>query len=110
MSVGASPKPHAISPARSWSASSCGPHGRLICSKKPGASTNCVPVSATPKKAWNEIVAKRMRSSIVGDHFGGPGSMPMSTQVKRYPVRKKWASMSRCPEWVVSATSNSGDQ
>ena len=33
-----------------------GPHGRLICPKKSGASSCSEPVSATPKNAWNEIV------------------------------------------------------
>ena len=105
--VGASPNPQAISPARCWSASGSGPHGRLICPKKSGASRVSLPVSATPKNAWNEIVAKRMTSSISGDQRGGPGSMPMSTQTNRYPVSRKWAIISRCPVWVVSDSSNS---
>ena len=106
MSVGASPTPHAISPARCWSARGSGPQGRLSWRKKSGASRASLPVSATPKNAWNEIVAKRMTRSMSGLHRGTPGSMPMSTHVKRYPVRRKWAIISRWPVWVVSDSSN----
>ena len=62
----------------------------------------------TPKKAWKLIVVKRMTRSARGDHFFGPGSIPMRTHVNMYPVARKCAIMSTCPVWVLSASSKSG--
>jgi hypothetical protein len=74
--------------------------------KKSGASRVVPVMMETPKKAWNAIVAKSTMSRSAGLHFGGPGSMPTSTQAKRYPAMRKWTVMTRCPVCVVSASSN----
>ena len=51
--------------------------------KNSGANRLLLPVMITPRKAWKEIVAKSTTSSTTGGQRLGPGSVPMSTQVKR---------------------------
>ena len=64
-------------------------HDTWIAVKKAGARTVGPIIKATQKKAWKEIVPSRMMSRNDGAHFGGPGSTPIRTQAKRYPVRTK---------------------
>ena len=65
-------------------------------------------MSAIPKNAWNAMVAS---SSIRRIGYGGrvgPGSTPISTKKKRYPLMRKWTVISMWPWWVASDHSNHG--
>ena len=107
--VGTSPIPQATAPPARWSASRSTAHGRCRPSKKLGASKVVPLVSATPKKAWEEMVPNRMTSSSTGGQRLGPGSTPTSTQAKRHPASRKCAVISTCPVCVRSASSNRGE-
>ncbi|CPU64720.1 Uncharacterised protein [Mycobacteroides abscessus] len=57
MRVGSSPMPHATAPPRCWSAMALGPHSRPRRPNHSGTSSSSPDVSATPKNAWNAMVA-----------------------------------------------------
>ena len=61
---------------------------------------------ATPKKAWNDIVANSSTSRSDGAQRLGPGSMPMRAQLNTYPASMKCTIIAMWPTWVRSASSN----
>ena len=68
-----------------------------------------LPIIATPKKAWNPIVAiSRISRKTYGGRCG-PGSTPQITEAKRSPLSRKCTVIRRCPVWVRSASSKSGE-
>ena len=81
--VGSSPMPQAIAPPYCWSAIGERPQVRPSAVRTSGASRLLPCVRATPKKAWNAIVANSTSSRSGNAGLAGPGSIPISTDANR---------------------------
>ena len=64
-------------------------------------------ISEMPKNAWKARVISSSTSRNGYAGRAGPGSIPTSDQMNRYPLSRKCAVISTWPVWVNIASANS---